>query len=130
MNIQQSLKSVHILLNVMNIQRVSRKCLKIFCGMHLNRNGHSLQCQSKILSVKKYLVLSSAWTSMHKCVPERRLRGILNYKWRGGPSLYFVFLFSSVSRTKKTDVRPFKDAFVFVLPGFCYQSRQLRSENH
>ena len=80
----------------MNIQRVSRKCLKIFCEMHLNRNGRSSQCQSKILSVKKYPILSSAWTSMHKCVPERRLRGILNYKWRGGPSLtspsYSVFL--------------------------------------
>ena len=49
---------------------------------------------------------------------------------------YFIFLFS-VSRTKKEmDMRPFKNAFVintfnvFVLPGFCYQSRQLRSEDH
>ena len=52
--------------------------------------------RAKLYRWKKCPILSSAWTSMHKCVPERRLRGILNYKWRGGPSLtsssYSVFL--------------------------------------
>ena len=117
MNIQQSLKSVHILLNVMNIQRVSRKCLKIFCEMHLNRNGRSLQCQSKILLVKKCSILSSASASMHKCVPERRLRGILNFKWRGGPS--FTSPSYSVSLKQKKDMPQFKN--VFVINAYCFR---------
>ena len=125
----------------MNIQRVSRKCLKIFCEMHLNRNGRPLQCLSKILSVKKCPILSSAWTSMHKCVPERRLRGILNYKWRGGPSLtspskgsttknwFFLGIFPSLTSPsysvflelkKTTDIRPFKNAFVIDAQCFCF----------
>ena len=51
-----------------------------------------------------------------------------------GAVSYFVFLFS-VSRTKKhiwgdLRMRWLSMHNVFVFPGFCYQSRQLRSEDH